>query len=116
MEIFSVFLAILLTALCYQVAWVINSYFARKILFKWIAANHYSLLKAELRMFWRGPFFWTSSKYDKVFKFQVRQRNGKRINGWICFRAKALFPGNQLSKYNVTVHWDSNNGDRPESH
>jgi hypothetical protein len=102
----TVLTTVLITIACYQVAWVINSYLARGILLKWVEANNYHLLKAELRMLRRGPFLWTTSKYDKVFYFRVRQSNRRIVKGWVCFRAKTLFPGNQLSKYDVTIHWD----------
>lgn len=53
------------------------------LLQKWADENGYRLLNKEYRTFLRGPFFWTSSKGQTVYRVTVEDKAGHIRSGWV---------------------------------
>src|SRR4051812_27160931 len=51
---------------------------------KWAERNGLRILKKESRYFFRGPFFWNSSRHQLVYRITVEDPAGHRKNGWVC--------------------------------
>jgi hypothetical protein len=50
---------------------------------QWAKANDLTLLEAEYRTFFKGPFFWTSTKGQMVYFVTVRDPGGRTRHGWV---------------------------------
>ncbi len=50
---------------------------------EWAARNGYSLLQYNNSYFFRGPFFWTSSKGQVVYRVVVSDGMGNTRSGWV---------------------------------
>jgi hypothetical protein len=79
-------------------------HFARSsaLLKSWAKENGYQILSCKFRLLFRGPFTWTTSEGQTVYRVTVEDRAGRRKSGWVrcgdfCF---GLF----LNK--VRVRWD----------
>ena len=48
----------------------------------WAVKNHLELEEAELRMFGKGPFWW-SSKWQVVYRVAARDTQGRLRRGWV---------------------------------
>jgi hypothetical protein len=68
---------------------------------KWAAQNKYLILRQEHRFF-KGPYFWTSSKGQTVYYVVVQDPNGNKRSGWL--RCGSWWFG--LLSDNVEVRWD----------
>lgn len=68
----------------------------------WAHQNGYELLSREECWFFRGPFFWTSSKGQKVYKVTVSEAEGRVRHGYV--RCGSFWLG--LWSDNVDVRWD----------
>jgi hypothetical protein len=67
----------------------------------WAVLNGYGILRKQLRLFRRGPFFWWPGLL--VYRLTVRDAEG-RVRG--CYvRVGGWFPGMLSDK--VTVKWDA---------
>lgn len=75
---------------------------SREMLEQWAAENGFQLIEARYRWIVRGPFFWTSSKGQTVYRIAVMTREGHRHTGWA--RCGGWFFG--LFTYKVSVIWD----------
>lgn len=64
-----------------SMAWHLNR--SRNILQQWADKNGYQLIEAKYAYFFKGPFFWTSSKNQSVYRVQVRDETGGIRNGWV---------------------------------
>jgi len=53
------------------------------ILQNWANQNRYRILRQQYCWFWRGPFFWTSSKNQTIYYVTVEDRDGRRRTGWV---------------------------------
>ena len=53
-----------------------------KILENWAAANGLELLSRENCWFFKGPYFLRSTRGQQVFKFQVKDREGRIRTGY----------------------------------
>jgi hypothetical protein len=60
------------------------SFFTRSRSFveRWAEKKGYQLLQAEMRLFRRGPFFW-SSKGQTVYRVAVLDEQGRERGGWV---------------------------------
>jgi hypothetical protein len=76
---------------------------SRRMLEQWAGDQGYRLTDAEYRWFARGPFFWTSSKGQTVYRIAVVTPEGFRHTGWA--RCGGWFFG--LLSRKVTVKWDN---------
>ncbi len=72
------------------------------LLHQWAERHGYRIVQQEYRNFFKGPFFWTSSKGQTVYYVTVEDRAGHRRNGWV--RCGGWFLG--LLSNDVEVRWD----------
>jgi hypothetical protein len=56
---------------------------ARSMLDHWAIENELQIVDSEFRRVLRGPFLWTSSKYQVVYLVNVREKNGLERSAWI---------------------------------
>lgn len=84
------------------VMWLWGKSRSRSMLEQWAAMNGVRLLDAEARGLFRGPFFWTTSKSQTVYRITVQYPDGAvrqgyaRCGGWLL----------GLLSDNVEVRWD----------
>ena len=76
---------------------------SRSILEKWAERSGYEILESDYRNLVRGPFFWTSSKGQTVYRVKVRDRLGNIRSGWV--RCGGWFSG--LLSDATEVKWES---------
>ncbi|MFD0893284.1 hypothetical protein KBB96_17820 [Luteolibacter ambystomatis] len=75
---------------------------ARTLLEEWADSSGFRLLESEKRDFFKGPFFWGSSKLQVVYRITVCDRSGRERQGWV--RCGDWFFG--LMGSQVEVKWD----------
>ena len=75
---------------------------ARTMLEDWVRENGYELLSQEECWFFRGPFFWGTSKGQIVYKVSLRGPDGMVRNGYA--RCGGYWLG--LWTQAVEVRWD----------
>lgn len=75
---------------------------SRSLLEQWAAENNYRILSSEYRNLVRGPFFWTTSKGQTVYRVRVQDSTGRVRDGWV--RCGGWFIG--LLSDQVQVRWD----------
>lgn len=54
----------------------------RSMLQRWAANNDLRLIKFSPRYWRRGPFFWTTSKNQLVYRITAQTRDGQTYEGW----------------------------------
>lgn len=86
--VFPLIIGIAVTALTVaSIAWHFSR--SQAMLEQWAATNGFEILHSEYRHVFRGPFVWTTSKYQAVYYVRLRDRHGAertawvRIGGWI---------------------------------
>lgn len=85
------------------IGWALQQYQrAREMLEDWAERNQIQIEKSELRHFFKGPFFWGSSRGQFVYRVHVIDRAGQRRTGWV--RVGSWFWG--IWKNQVNVIWD----------
>jgi hypothetical protein len=72
------------------------------LLEQWARRHGYRILSQEYCYFFKGPFFWTSSKDQVVYYVTVEDEEGRQRKGWV--RCGGYFLG--LLSDNVEVRWD----------
>jgi hypothetical protein len=72
------------------------------LLHQWAERHGYRIVRQEYRNFFKGPFFWTTSRGQTVYYVTVEDRQGQQRNGWV--RCGGRFLG--LLSDNVDVRWD----------
>ena len=72
------------------------------LLHQWAERRGYRIVQQEYRNFFKGPFFWTTSRGQTVYYVTVEDRQGQQRNGWV--RCGGRFLG--LLSDNVDVRWD----------
>lgn len=87
-----------------SIAW--HSHRSRSVLERWAERNGYRIIDADYRNFFRGPFFWTSSKGQTVYRVTV-QAKGVVRNGWV--RCGSWWLG--LLSDQVEVRWDESSAE-----
>jgi hypothetical protein len=75
---------------------------SRSILESWAAQNGYEILESQFRNFFKGPFFWTSSRGQTVYYVKVRDQSGNVRTGWV--RCGGWFLGMLSDK--AQVRWE----------
>ncbi len=68
----------------------------------WARSHGLQILSQEECWFFKGPFFWTSSKGQKVYRVAVRDREGFERLGYV--RCGGYWLG--LMSDHVEVRWD----------
>ncbi len=65
--------------------WSVRHYFITvpALLERWAAENGFEILTKERRRFFKGPFFWTSSKNQVVYRIEAGDAKGRQRNGWV---------------------------------
>ena len=53
------------------------------ILQKWADDDGYQIVEKELRHFFKGPFFFTASKNQTVYRVTVIDKAGQERSGWV---------------------------------
>lgn len=76
---------------------------SRQLLENWARNNDYSIVSSEYRHFFKGPFFWTSSKGQAVYYVTIRTADGEMRSGWV--RCGGWFLG--LLNDHAEVRWDA---------
>jgi hypothetical protein len=76
---------------------------SRALLRDWAARHGFEILESELRPLRRGPFFWTSSKGQTVYRVTVRDGQGAVRSGWV--RCGGWWLG--LFSDKTDVRWDT---------
>ena len=74
---------------------------SRRMLEKWAVDNNYQIISASIRLFRRGPFFWTTSKNQVVYYVTIRTSEGIK-NGWVRCGSWAW----GIFQDKVEVRWD----------
>jgi hypothetical protein len=75
---------------------------SRQILEDWASSNGYKIVSSEYRTFFKGPFFWTSSKGQTVYYVTVETADGQTKTGWV--RCGGWFIG--LFSDRAEVRWE----------
>jgi hypothetical protein len=75
---------------------------SRSLLDQWAEQNGLEILESDYRNFFKGPFFWTSSKGQTVYHVKVRDQEGKVRSGWV--RCGGWLLG--LLSDNAEVRWE----------
>jgi hypothetical protein len=52
------------------------------VLEKWVSENGYQLLSAQLRLFRKGPYWW-SSRSQSVYRVEILDAEGNMRSGWV---------------------------------
>jgi hypothetical protein len=74
---------------------------SRDVLQKWADDNGFQIIESRYAH-WKGPFMWTSSKGQSVYRVTVRDRNGYTRSGWV--RCGSWWLG--LWSDSAQVRWD----------
>jgi hypothetical protein len=72
------------------------------LLQRWAERNDFRLLKQEYCWFFKGPFFWTSSRGQTLYYVTIVDDAGHRRHAWV--RCGGWFLG--LLSDHVDVSWD----------
>jgi hypothetical protein len=75
---------------------------SNSLLNNWAAQNGYRIIRREYRTFFKGPFFWTSSKGQTVYYVVVEDSDGNKRSGWL--RCGGSWFG--LLSDHTEVRWD----------
>jgi hypothetical protein len=75
---------------------------SNSLLHQWASQNEYRIIRQEYRTFFKGPFFWSSSKGQTVYYVVVEDSDGNRRRGWV--RCGGWWFG--LLSDHVEVRWD----------
>jgi len=86
------------------VALVVAWHFRRgaSLLSGWAERNGYQVVHSEYRYFFRGPFFWTTSNGQAVYRVTVADQAGNARSGWV--RCGGWLLG--LLSDHVEARWD----------
>ena len=75
---------------------------AGSLLASWAKGNGFELLSQENCLFFRGPYFWTTTRGQEVYRVSVRDREGRTRSGYV--RCGGTFLG--MLGDQVDVRWD----------
>jgi hypothetical protein len=75
---------------------------ADAMLQKWADAHQYQILNKQLKLFRRGPFFWTTSKNQVIYRVALQDTQGNVREAWA--RCGGFWMG--LLSDKVDVRWD----------
>ena len=83
-----------------MIAWHFSR--SRSLLDQWAADNGFRIIESSYRNLVRGPFFWTTSKSQTVYRVTVEDGRGSIRKGWV--RCGTWLAG--LWSRQVDVRWD----------
>ncbi len=75
---------------------------ARNILEQWATRNGHHLIEAKYAFFFRGPFSWTTSQYQAVYRVLTQDATGHQRSGWV--RCGSWWVG--MLSDEAQVRWD----------
>ena len=93
------FIALVVVIIVLAVAWHFGR--SNSLLHQWAAQNRYRIIRQEYRFF-KGPYFWTSTKGQTVYYVVVEDPDGNTRSGWV--RCGSWWFG--LLSDKVQVCWD----------
>ena|SRR5205814_9183863 len=56
---------------------------ANSMLRDWAASNGYTIVEKEYRSFFKGPFFWTASRSQIIYRVVIRDDERNVRSGWV---------------------------------
>jgi hypothetical protein len=56
---------------------------SRTLLEHWAARSGVQIIHAQRRWLFQGPYFWTGSRWQPVFRVKVRDHHGHERSGWV---------------------------------
>jgi hypothetical protein len=77
---------------------------SRSVLERWAARNGVQIIHSERRWVFQGPYFWTGSRWQPVFRVKVRDHHGHERSGWVLCGG---FLSGAFSE-EAKVRWDEN--------
>jgi hypothetical protein len=95
-----VFIPLVLLIAAASVAWHFGR--SRSLLDRWAERHGDRILHSEYRYLVRGPFFWTTSKGQTVYRVTVEDKAGDTRGGWV--RCGGWWLG--LWSDHVEARWD----------
>jgi hypothetical protein len=95
------FIALLVVVVVLGLTWHYGR--SSSLLHQWAERNGYRVVRQQYRNFFRGPFFWTTTKGQTVYYVTVEDDAGNRRSGWV--RCGGWLFG--LLSDHVEVRWDS---------
>ena len=66
---------------------VLSSFYSlrrRQLLRDWADDNGLEILHSRARVFFCGPFTWSSLRHQTVYFVRVRDKEGRERSGWVC--------------------------------
>lgn len=75
---------------------------AGSLLDQWARSNGFTILSREICLFFRGPFFWTTTKGQEVYRIRVRDQAGNPRSGYV--RVGGAWLG--MMSDHVEARWD----------
>jgi hypothetical protein len=72
------------------------------LLERWAQRHGYRIIAQEYRTFFKGPYFWTTSRNQTVYRVTILDEHGDTRSGWV--RCGGWFMG--LWSDHVDVQWD----------
>jgi hypothetical protein len=97
----AIFMAVLMLVLFVgSIAWTFSR--SQSLIRAWADENGYRLIDYQYRWIARGPFFWTTSKSQTVYRLTVEDERGNVRSGWV--RCGSWIGG--LWSRRVDVRWD----------
>ena len=69
---------------------------------KWADGNQFQIVSKEYCWFFKGPFFWTSSRGQTVYRVVVEDSQGRSRSGYV--RCGGFFLG--LFTDQIEISWD----------
>ncbi len=94
------FIAFVLGLIILTITWHFSR--SNSLLQQWARRNGLRIIQQEYRHFFRGPFFWTTSKGQTVYYVTVEDQQGNRRRGWV--RCGGWFLG--LLSDHVEARWE----------
>ena len=97
---------IILMVVMVLLAFALSGVGDRKALFlieAWAQSCQYSVESCERRYLRTGPFFLSSSKYQRIYYVRIKDRNGQEKTGWL--KLGGYFSG-MLSEDEIEVIWE----------
>ncbi len=92
--------ALVVLVIVVSVSWTFRR--SRRLLENWASSQRMEIVSAEFRWFFRGPFFWTTSKNQTVYRITVMDEHGEMLSGWA--RCGSFWWG--IFSDRVDVRWD----------
>ena len=75
---------------------------AADLLTRWAAQNNYRIVESDRRIIRKGPFFWTSSQSQIIYRVTVQDPYGNMHRGWVRCGSYLVGPWRNM----VDVRWD----------